>query len=70
MNLVDFIYAVIPPQLQNPVWELAAMNLMLAHVWFFFVAFGLVLTSYIPRYYFYPQSGVWGWELGLFRTFR
>ena len=41
-----------------------------AHVWFFFVAFGLVLTSYILRYYFYPESGVWGWELGLFRVFR
>lgn len=70
MSLVDFIYAVIPPQAQNPVWELAAMNLMLAHVWFFFVAFGLILTSYILRYCLYPQSGVRGWELAFFKSFR
>jgi hypothetical protein len=70
MNLVDFIYAVIPPQAQNPVWELATMNLLLAQVWFFFVGFGLILISYVLRYHFYPQSGLRSWELGLFKGFR
>ncbi|MFN5513166.1 MAG: HpsJ family protein [Cyanobacteriota bacterium] len=70
MSIIDFIYAVIPPQVQNPVWELATMNLLLAQVWFFFVGFGLILASYILRYHFYPQSGLRGWELALFKGFR
>jgi hypothetical protein len=70
MNLIDCIYALIPPQAQNPVWELATINLLMAQVWFFFVGFGLILTSYVLRYHFYPGSGLRGVELGLFKSFR
>jgi hypothetical protein len=70
INLIDFVYAAIPLQVQNPLWELATINLMLANVWFFFVAFSLILVSYVLRYRLYRQSDIQGWELILFRGFR
>ncbi|MFN5516499.1 MAG: HpsJ family protein [Cyanobacteriota bacterium] len=70
MNLIDCIYVLIPPQIQNPVWELATINTLLSQVWFFLVGFGLILTSYILRYHFYPESKIRGFEIVLFRWLR
>ncbi len=70
MSLIDFVAAIIPPQVQNPVWELETINLLIGQIWFFLVGFALVLTSYLIRYYLDREARIPVLELTLFKFSR
>lgn len=70
MSLIDFVAAIIPPQAQNPVWELETINLLMGQIWFFLVGFALVLTSYLIRYYLAKEADIPALELTLFKFSR
>ncbi|MBS9387132.1 MAG: HpsJ family protein [Dolichospermum sp. BR01] len=46
MSFIDFIYVIVPPQLQNPEWELNAISLFTEHSWVFLIGLGFVFTRY------------------------
>ncbi len=46
MSFIDFIYVVIPPQIQNPEWELNAISLLTEHSWVFLIGLGFIFTRY------------------------
>ncbi|MFM1842586.1 MAG: hypothetical protein RLZZ490_1322 [Cyanobacteriota bacterium] len=70
MSLVDFVVVIIPPQAQNPVWELETINLLMSQVWFFFAGFALVIISYLVRFYLDGEANILTVELIWFKFLR
>jgi hypothetical protein len=58
MSLIDLVATIIPPQSQNPVWELGTINLLMGQIWFFFMGFALVIMSYIVRFYLDSEADI------------
>jgi len=46
MSFIDFIYVIVPPQFQNPEWELNAISLFTEHSWIFLIGLGFIFTRY------------------------
>lgn len=46
MSIFDCIFVVIPPQLQNPAWELASLGSIANHTWGILIGFGFMLTTF------------------------
>lgn len=69
-SLIDCVVAIIPPQSQNPVWELNTINLLMGQVWFFFMGFALVIISYIVRFYLDSETDIPTIELMWFKFLR
>ncbi len=70
MSLIDFVVVIVPPQAQNPVWELDTINLLMGQIWFFLVGVALVLISYLIRYYLDREASIPVLELVLFKFTR
>ena len=70
MSLIDFVVAILPPQAQNPVWELETINSLMGQVWFLFVGMAMVLISYLIRYYLDREASIPMLELVAFKFTR
>ncbi len=46
MSFIDFIYTVVPLQLQNPEWELNTISALTEHSWVFLIGLGFIFARY------------------------
>lgn len=48
-SVADCLYAIVPLRLQNPAWEIAALNSITTHSWGILIGFGFVLTTFMDE---------------------